>query len=275
MTTATRQLPPHGSLSRHKHHGCKCDTCYDSYNAYQSERAKLRAAGLGRQLVHAAPVRRHLIALYAAGLPPHRIATLARLDINTIKAFTHPSQSRPQGRRQRTSADTAARILAVSPDAMPGLVDCTGTRRRVQALVAIGWPCERIARAAGISPQNLAHLLGNQRVRHSTAAAVRAAYEEMSVQKPERCGVSRATVKRSKRRADANRWAPPSYWAQYDAIDDPDFQPEYGRLRAEVIAEDAAWIMATSGLDAEQAAERLGITRAYLHQAIARAKEAA
>ncbi|MBQ1165146.1 hypothetical protein KBZ21_44980, partial [Streptomyces sp. A73] len=59
-------------------------------------------------------------------------------------------------------SDTAKRLLALSAsDMRPSehrAIDATGTRRRLQALVAIGWPFSHIARHIGMHQRPLAEL---------------------------------------------------------------------------------------------------------------------
>ncbi|MBQ1164645.1 hypothetical protein KBZ21_42470, partial [Streptomyces sp. A73] len=63
----TTTLPPHGSLSRHKHHGCDCQLCHSNYRDYETRRYRLRGYGTWQPLADAQPVREHVSALVAAG----------------------------------------------------------------------------------------------------------------------------------------------------------------------------------------------------------------
>jgi hypothetical protein len=52
-----------------------------------------------------------------------------------------------------------------------------------------------------------------------------------------------------------------------DDIDDPHFQPMYGLKRREIVAQDANWVMRTTGLTKAAAAERLGVDKSYIDHA--------
>jgi hypothetical protein len=54
-----------------------------------------------------------------------------------------------------------------------------------------------------------------------------------------------------------------------DVIDDPDFEPLYGISRREIVAHDAGEVMRWCGLDRAAAAERLGVSKAYIDHAFA------
>src|SRR3546814_9516231 len=69
----------------------------------------------------------------------------------------------------RRAADLfAAKILAVDPAASPARVDATGSRRRIQALVAAGWPLLHIGRQWGLNPQRPEQILRQDHVYAST-----------------------------------------------------------------------------------------------------------
>jgi hypothetical protein len=277
MTTATKEPPNHNTLTCYTDYRCRRPECAERYNAYRRDRRRAENEGTWQPLVDAKPVRDHLLALQAAGIGAHRVAVLADLPYQTVREFLHHSYGHRRARRSRTSPETATKILAVSAAAtLPGFVDATASRRRIQALVAKGWPMTQLGPRLGLNAKHVQKITTQRYVYHYTATAVEEAYDTLRTLRPERRGVDRRSADMARRRAASRRWPTPEYWDDFaDLIGDPDFVPEYGRLRAEVIAEDAAWIMRTSGLDAEQTAERLGITRAYLHQAVARAKEAA
>ena len=86
----------------------------------------------------------------------------------------------PVCRRRRVTPETATKILAIAEDTRPPeYVDSTGSRRRVQALVAMGWPSLHVARRAGICPSNRTVILARPKIRRGTAQKIEAAYEEM------------------------------------------------------------------------------------------------
>jgi hypothetical protein len=221
--------------------------------------------------VDAEPTRRHIRKLYAAGFTDRRIAALTGLAPETISSFTRPINraGNRKGVKHRCQPDVAAKILAVcAEEALPGLVDTTATRRRMQALIARGWPIEHIAQRIGMSGNHLRLTVKRPRVYGRTAQAVTDVYEQLKNRRPERNGVTKAQADRARRRAAANRWPTPAYWAdRMDVIGDADFEPLYGITKRELIAQDANWVMRTVGLDKAAAAKRLGVDKSYIDHA--------
>lgn len=281
MTTTTKEPPHHNKLTCYTNYGCRRPECVDRYNQHNRNRLHSQAAGTWDGLVDAQPVREHVNLLLAAGATPHGVAIQANVSDKAVRdLLPAPPSARRYPAKYRMAKSTADKILSVqAADISAPLIDATGTIRRIQALVADGWPLNRLAAPVGLYPKYIYELLRrtqageSSHVARTTARRTADLFEELRTQKPARHGVNRRTVARTRRYAADRNWAPTTYWNQYlDAIDDPDFVPEYGKLRAETIAEDADFLMTASGLDAEQAAARLGITRAYLHQALARTR---
>lgn len=98
------------------------------------------------------------------------------------------------------------------------LVDATGTRRRIQALAALGWTYLEIAEVCGATTRGWAReTLDQPRVHSATAARVFDAYEQMSMTVP--TGKYRT---RGRLSAQRKGWPPPLAW---DDIDDPSETP--------------------------------------------------
>lgn len=267
MTSKT--LPEHGTLSRYRFHQCRCEACTEVNASYLRHRRQAINAGTWEPYVEAEPVRQHILRLHAAGFSNNRIANLAGFSsIWTVQNFLTARGRR--GRKYRSSPEIAAKILAVQPDeATPGMVDCTGTRRRTQALIAAGWPLASIARAAGHHTSNMASIMRRPLIRRSTAADFTAAYDALTHRTPARSGVTKQAIARSRNRAAAHKWPPPRYWAQRpDAIDDPHFIAEYGRTKADLLAEEATFLVTVAGLSRTQAAARLGKDRSYVDRVL-------
>jgi DNA-binding CsgD family transcriptional regulator len=155
----------------------------------------------------------------------------------------------------------------------PLLIDSTGTIRRIQALVALGWPMAVLGERRGVTGRNLHRLLSQTRVHRDTAANIAALYDELSMT----IGPSR----RSRYLARNNGWPVPLAWDD-DKIDDPAARPskmvahrpaaideiavqraargERVRLsraeRAEVVRR-----LTAAGLSAADIADRLGIAQ--------------
>lgn len=183
-----------------------------------------RSLGTIAALVDATPVHEHLQTLKAAGVTRPQIAQRAGIPIATVQSVARP------GRHRHVTATTAARILAVTVTnpALAAGTDGTGTRRRLQALCAIGWTRSALARHLGWSGQYVGRLLHADRVEVATAARVAAAFAELHATP----GLSTTSV----HAAELNGWALPMEW---DDIDDPTAEPIRAR-RENVGQQDAA-----------------------------------
>jgi hypothetical protein len=270
MTTAIRrEAPHHNALTCYTDYKCRLPECVRRYNDRNAARLRAHKEGAWRQLVDAEPVRQHLIRLEAAGISPGWVAITTGLSIQTVRDFLVSHPSRQRGRKQRTSPEIAAKILAVTADNhVRGRVPGIGTARRIQGLVAAGWPLKHIATAAKLSPPNMSDLLRREIIFASTANAVADAYTQLSAKKPERHGVDKVQAKRARNWATRQKWATVAYWAdRMDVIDDEHFEPMYGVSRREIVAQDAHWIMRTTGLDKNATAARLGVDKSYIDHA--------
>jgi hypothetical protein len=95
---------------------------------------------------------------------------------------------------RRIKRDTAEKLLALRPDpallAGGAVVDATGTHRRVQALITLGWSQSEIGRRIGIAPSNMAAVMHRSHITAATARAVRETYEQLwNRRPPETCQV--------------------------------------------------------------------------------------
>lgn len=126
--------------------GCRCDACREANNAYARLRGKMKRAGEFDRLVDAARVERHLRKLsrrHGIGLRTVAdVAGVARSSLNAIVA----------GRKVKLREQTAARILAVTKDAIGGeatLVSAASTWKLIAKLLAAGFTRGAIARRLG------------------------------------------------------------------------------------------------------------------------------
>lgn len=153
-------------------------------------------------------------------------------------------------------------------------IDGTGTRRRIQALWAIGWTSRDIATACGWgTPQAVTEVVGVRRdVFTATAQVVAVIYERLSMTP----GPS------AKNRADAARkgWAVALAWEGID-IDDPAAKPDAGHRprrgpgrpeRVTAVLEDFDWLT-SQGTSAHEAAARVGVELATVEDYRRRAGE--
>ena len=139
----------------------------------------------------------------------------------------------------------------------PLLVDSTGTRRRIRALAAMGWPLAELGRIVGVSYHTVWSWTDSARVRADTAETVRQLYDKLAMTP----GPSR----RARTIAKNKGWLPPLCWDD-DTIDDPAAKP-YKALRTtgtpasrdpEIVAEIAR--LTGFGLSAERIGERVGMS---------------
>lgn len=218
-------IPPHGTYTRQKNHGCTCEECRQAYRDYTNGRNRLIAYGQWRPFTDAGPVRRHVRELMAVGVPWRQIAADAGASAGTVYRLLFHE---PPIVRIRTS--TAERLLAVSAspetlgDAVP--VDATGTRRRLQALGAVGWSCMKIAPYLGIDASGVVRARTAVRVHARRAREVAAVYDRLWDRPPPMGTVAeRAAATRARRFAAERGWPPPLAWDD-DSIDDPAAEPE-------------------------------------------------
>jgi hypothetical protein len=276
MATAVRTAPHHRNLTCYKHHGCRLPACVERHAAYQRTVHRRRGYGTWQPFVDAEPVRQHLKQLIDYGISFERAARLAGVYPALVAAVLYPMGGRAP--KQKMRAENAAKILAVKaiPENIDDLhlIDGTGTRRRLQALAAIGFPFLRLGEHLPLHPNQVRNVAIAKKVRARTARAVAEAYDRLWNQDPTQYGVRPATALKVQRYAKSQRWAPPAAWDD-DLIDDPNATPDYGQQVPRYIE------LAENGLELEhhghtrqQAADRLGVTKDALQQAIGRYRAA-
>lgn len=274
MTTTT-PLPPHGTTARAVGRpaagikGCTCRPCRTERNAYIKRRLYLAATD--RSLtVDAAPAIAHLRMLLDAGSGWKETARAAGISAGSLSALV-------SGKQKRVRRTSMERILALQPKPAPKVsIPSLGTVRRVQALIAAGHRARDIAAAAGLDICSIVDVTaGKPSVRRETADAIAKAYRQLAGI----AGNNTRGINRGRRMG----WPTPAEWA--GDIDDPNVDPstwardDDGRRAAVALAEDADFIMRTTGVGIELAAERLGVPRNTLEKArertAARARAAA
>jgi transcriptional regulator with XRE-family HTH domain len=153
-------------------------------------------------------------------------------------------------------------------------VDATGTARRLQALVAVGWSQLELDTRLGMARAAVSRIArgASRQVTSATARAVRALYDELwDVTPPAGTPMQRHKADLARRTARRKGWVPPAAWDD-DQIDDPDATPAEGWRRVGVrrpvdeLLEDAADLEAL-GESPEQIAKRLGVNVRTLYRA--------
>ncbi|MFC4333883.1 helix-turn-helix domain-containing protein [Salininema proteolyticum] len=259
--------------------GCRCRPCRDASARYERDRVRQIAYGRWEPYVDAEPIRHHVNRLQASGLGWERIADLAGVSRSVVSTLLFGSPARGREPTQRIRPHSARRLLQVRPSvdhvADTALVDVTGTRRRLQALVAIGWSQARLAVRLDMHLSSLSRIMN---VRHtvtaSTARAVRSLYDQLwSTPPPQVEWRDKIAASRSRNVAAARGWAPPMAWDD-DEIDDPSATAHGAAVRlrgARNVPEDVAWL-ADNGESELAIASRLGISIEAVRKALYRAR---
>lgn len=232
-------LPSHVAPDSHRAHGtrakytveaCRCRPCRDANRAFEKQRTRLIAYGRWNPWVDAEPVRAHIRYLQACGMGLRAIENAADVPRRRLQAILNGRPERGTGPQGKMRPALATAVLAVEPtlDNLSGHANiaATGTTRRLQALVAVGWPQMRLANELGWTPTNLSTRIVADTVTVKTARAVRDLYERLWNVDPLDHGASPGGISRAKNRAAEARWAPPGAWDD-DRLDDPAAFPDW------------------------------------------------
>lgn len=177
----TRSIPNHGTASRYRGDArnnrwapCRCEPCRTARRRQRKavELHIVRGRGSRHPLE---PVIAHIELLMRSGWTLNAIEKASGVDRRGMFNI--------RNRRQKTVHHaTAARLFKLQPGATPHLVDATGARRRIQALVVMGWSMSKQAEEAGLSHTAIEEIASGLR-RHvvfSTHEAIRALYRQRS-----------------------------------------------------------------------------------------------
>lgn len=275
--TCPLTLHEHGTRNAYVVDKCRCRPCRDAASAYERRRAKDRAYGR-EAYVDAAPVRAHIEALQAQGMGWKRVAAAAGLDTSVVWKLIYGDPARALAPTKRVMPKTRDAILAVTLDLAAGAtIDGTGTRRRLQALVAIGWSMSELARRMGMLPSNFGTAIhGRREVTVATATKARDLYEQLWDTPAPPSGRHGSVPIRARNYARRAGWHVPMAWDD-ETIDDPTATPFVdevtqrrttrgaGAVNADSLADCAGW-----GLTIAQAAARLDVTKAAIEQGVPR-----
>lgn len=214
----------HGTYAAYVLDLCRCEPCATANRLYERNRTRQQAYGRWNGYTDAEPARQHVHALMAQGMGLKRIVAVSDVSQGVLWKLMY-GKRRPDGSQipsRRIKPETERRILAVKADLAPAIkVDSTGTRRRLQALIALGWSVGQISKRSGLDRQRLDGALHGRDVIKATRDAVTALYDELwDAPPPETNQRERIAASRSRRRAALNGWVPPLAWDD-DTIDDP------------------------------------------------------
>ena len=194
---------------------------------YEQHRRRMRMYGRWEsKFVPAETARRHYQELLGAGLSRNQVSRLSGVKADQLDNLLRPRKDRGNQPAKRVLRTTEERLLGVVAPARHEVwrfaadgarVDSTGTRRRLQALVALGWTQTALADRLGWEVGNLNSLiLSDDDVWAGTARKVAALFDQLQWTP----GGSGRALGVARRRG----WVPPLAWDE-DSIDDPAAAP--------------------------------------------------
>jgi transcriptional regulator with XRE-family HTH domain len=204
-------------------------------------------------LVDAAECKAHVRALRDAGYSLHSVAEMSGLDEDTLRNLgTWTAAS-------RVALMTHLRIVRIPlPEGIinGGAQDIAnvGTKRRIQALMASGYPLTALADELGVTPQNVNHWLRRERVTSETVERVSALFDRLQL--------TPGPSKRAALAAARKGWPRPFDWDE-DLIDDPTATPQAPKAGGNAWFDDYQELRGL-GLTNVQIADRMGIKRSTL-----------
>ena len=193
-------------------------------------RNRLIAYGQWQPFVDAEPARQHVLDIRTnTGMSLANLAAATNVGIGTLEHLIYGCSGYPPAAQVRP--ESASALLAYWPtldDYIDGaVIDATGTRRRMQALSAIGWAAPAVhQRISFVNVRTIANLKGRKLVTARLARAVRDFYQAVCGSPAEAHGVAAVTAKQARALAQRNQWAAPSAWDD-DTIDDPQAIPDW------------------------------------------------
>lgn len=251
----SKPLPEHGSEARYAgavgRPACHCPICVAGWTRAGQKRLLARLEGRPAT-IPSGPVTSHIRMLQADGMSVRQIAAAANSDATTVRYHA-------DGRLPRIRRTTAAKILAVRPDAFAGdsWVPAFASQRRCRALYAIGHgSCYIAAAAAGLRPRTVDHIVSGSRNYVSAAndRAVTLAYSLLST----RIGPSRRAIDR----ALAEGWLGPGWWDD-DELTNPEYTPNSGDA---VTKRDDVEHLLWCGIPNDEVKARTGASIAYVRE---------
>ena len=213
MTEHTCTQHPEPAETCYCQHQCRCDSC-----RRERLRAQKRRKHQGGATVPAGPTRTHLAQLLA-GSTLTEVAKATGLSRGTLLRILG-------GDVTRVNRTTERAILTTRIDTPT--VSVIGTRRRLDALRAIGWTLKEISEHAGHDHGWACTVYKRARILPATHAQVCAVYDALwNVTPPAETWSDRVSRGRAQRAAAQADWAPPLAWDD-DEIDNPNARPHLG-----------------------------------------------
>lgn len=266
-----RTTHQHGTYACYVLDRCRCNDCGAANTTYERDRVRNHAYGRWNNMVDTQPARDHLARLRQHGMGLRTISRRTGLSESTLGKIVYGDPARGMVKSKRIRSTTQDKILAVTVTRLEDLadgarVDGVGTRRRLQALMCLGWSQSRLAEKLNYSPRNFNHLIhGKRTVTVRNARNTRALYDQLWNQEPPSGNRwQRSSISRAKAYAAEHGWVPPMAWSD-DELDDPRATPAAPsrptQHRAEHVAEDVEFLLEHEPLlTTRQLANRLGYT---------------
>ncbi|MET7944236.1 hypothetical protein [Streptomyces sp. NPDC005302] len=245
-------LPTHGTYSRYSRHSCRCTPCVAAGHSYRLRLAYDHSNGINR-LIDNTQARAHAERLTARGWTHFQIAAAADCGSVTISDLL-------SGRSRRTKRTTVTAVLNIRLDQAPpiprGMSDATGTRRRLQALMVLGYTLPDIAAQVGTGISSLQQTVEGRwvNIRSMTATKVERVYRRLST----RPAPQSRFAEQARNQAMAEGWYGPMAWDDIDnpaCVPDPDAPSAPRSVHADDVAE-----LAGRGLDDHEIGRRLGVS---------------
>ncbi len=210
----------HGTRTAYVKDQCRCAECRAANSAASKAAYRDRVLGRSARFVDASPVRAHIETLRKAGIGVDQIARLAGISTSHVRELVPHARTGPRA-IQRVRPETAQRLLVIEvTDANRALrshVDATGTRRRLQALVAIGWPYAVLAAELCRSTTSLSRSMTSATVTARTARQVSNLYDRLWDNQPQHTTDEElAAIHAVRALASSHGWPPPMAWDDID-----------------------------------------------------------
>ncbi|MFF6844703.1 hypothetical protein ACFY8X_38935 [Streptomyces tanashiensis] len=179
--------------------------------------------GTWMPFVPAGPVRQHIEQIAASGMPVAAIGERLGCGPKAFDRLMYASK-RPERVRRETAESVLAYWPTIGDYPDSARIDPTGSRRRVQALMARGFPGRYLASVVGVDEKSFSRALQAERVTAFLARSIMKAYDRLWNQQPEAHGVSAAAANWARKVARSRGYAGSLAWDD-DTIDDPNAEP--------------------------------------------------
>ncbi len=272
----TRVRHEHGHHTTYRHDKCGCPPCTGAYRRWRKARDLAAHRGVVVR-VDPARARGHVEALLAAGVTVSQIQNRSGVNRSTIRTLVGVFPNRPA--LGKISPLTESRLLAVHGDLVGdeehGIIRSTGTSRRLQALVANGWPQVVLARQLGRKLQHVRPAIhGEKPIYMATYRSVVKLYDRLWDQPPPTStGAQVRSASRARTYARTRGWVPPLAWDD-DTIDDPAAVPAHdatdGVRPDRLIHADEVFFLAEAGLYRDEIADKLHVSPRSLQTVLER-----